>query len=181
MNAEETVLRYLDAHEDRLAELSRVIWERPELGGLERFASGLLVDELKSAGFFVDMGVGQMPTAFVASWGEGKPIIGILGEYDALPGLSQKVAPTREPIEDGAPGHGCGHNLLGVGALGAALAAKEAMEKANLKGTIRFYGCPAEESLSGKVYMARDGVFDDLDAALSWHPADVNNVSNLLT
>lgn len=181
MSSEEAVLRYLDAHQDRLVEISRAIWERPELGLLETFASALLADELRSAGFSIEMGVGQMPTAFVASWGEGKPIIGMLGEYDALPSLSQKVSATRDPIEEGAPGHGCGHNLLGVGAMGAALAVKEAMETGNLPGTIRFYGCPAEETLAGKVFMARDGVFDDLDAALSWHPADVNAVSTTLS
>jgi len=122
------------------------------------------------------MGVGQMPTAFVASWGEGEPIIGILGEYDALPSLSQRVSAAKEPIEDGAPGHGCGHNLLGVAALGAALSVKEAMEKDKIQGTVRYYGCPAEETLVGKVYMARDGVFDDLDAAITWHPGYVNSV-----
>jgi aminobenzoyl-glutamate utilization protein B len=121
------------------------------------------------------MGVGQMPTAFVADWGSGEPIIGILGEYDALPGLSQKVSATREPVKEGAPGHGCGHNLFAAGSLGAALAAKEAMEKNRLPGTIRFYGCPAEETLIGKVFMARDGVFDDLSAALAWHPGYTNS------
>jgi len=176
MNLEEKALTFLDAWEGQLVEMAKAIWHHPELGIQETFASNLLAEELGRAGFAVDMGVGQMPTAFVASWGAGDPIIGILGEYDALPGLSQQVSPSRAPIEEGAAGHGCGHNLLGVGALGAALAAKEAMESANLKGTIRYYGCPAEETLVGKVFMARDGVFDDLDAALTWHPSYVNSV-----
>jgi aminobenzoyl-glutamate utilization protein B len=176
MSAEERVLSYLDASEDKLIDLAKDIWEHPEHGLQETRSSKLLADELQKAGFSVDMGVDQMPTAFAASWGEGKPIVGILGEYDALPGLSQKVSVTREHIEEGAPGHGCGHNLLGVGSLGAALAAKEAMEKDKVKGTIRYYGCPAEETMIGKIFMARAGIFDDLDAAISWHPFYANTV-----
>lgn len=176
MGLEETALSYLDANEDKLTELAKHIWEHPELGLQETRSSQLLADALEKAGFSVDVGVGQMPTAFVASWGEGKPVIGILGEYDALPSLSQKVSATREPIEEGAPGHGCGHNLLGVGSLGAALAVKEAMERDRIEGTIRYYGCPAEEILIGKIFMARAGAFDDLDAAISWHPSYANTV-----
>ena len=176
MSLEETALNYLDANEDKLTELAKYIWERPELGLQETHSSKLVADELEKAGLSVDMGVGHMPTAFVASWGEREPVIGILGEYDALPGLSQKVSATRDPIEEGAPGHGCGHNLLGVGSLGAALAVKKAMEKDRIKGTIRYYGCPAEETMIGKIFMARAGVFDDLDAAISWHPFYANTV-----
>lgn len=176
MNLEEVVASFLNENKDRLTELAKDIWEHPELGVEEFYASKLIADELEKAGFSVNMGVGQMPTAFVSSWGEGNPIIGILGEYDALPGLSQKVSAVREPIEDGDPGHGCGHNLFGVASLGAALAVKEAMEKEKIKGTIRYYGCPAEETLVGKVFMARAGVFDDLDAAITWHPGYVNSV-----
>jgi len=176
MSLKEKALDYLDANEDKLTELAKDIWEHPELGLQETRSSKLLAGELEEAGFSVEMGVGQLPTAFVASWGEGKPIIGILGEYDALPGLSQKVSATRDPVKEGAPGHGCGHNLLGVGSLGAALAAKEAMEKGRIKGTIRYYGCPAEEMMIGKIFMARAGVFDDLDAALTWHPMYANTV-----
>ena len=120
--------------------------------------------------------VADIPTAFVAEWGSGTPVIGILGEYDALPGLSQKVSTVREPVVDGGPGHGCGHNLLGVAGFGAALAAKASMESSGLKGTIRYFGCPAEETLMGKVFMARDGVFDGLDVALTWHPMYANTV-----
>ena len=176
MSLEKTALEFLDANEDNLAEMATAIWERPEIGFQETFASNLLVERLKQEGFSLETGIGQVPTAFVASWGEGSPIIGILGEYDALPSLSQRVSTHRDPIEEGAAGHGCGHNLLGVGALGAALAAKDALEKVGAGGTIRYYGCPAEETLSGKVFMAREGVFDDLDAALTWHPAYANSV-----
>ncbi|MBE9508322.1 MAG: amidohydrolase [Chloroflexi bacterium] len=176
MSLEETALSYLDANKDRLGKLANDIWDHPELGLQEFYASRLITDELEKAGFSVNRSVAQMPTAFVASWGEGKPVIGILGEYDALPGLSQKVSATRDPIEEGAPGHGCGHNLFGVASLGAALAVKEAMEEDEIRGTIRYYGCPAEETMLGKIFMARDGVFDDLDAAISWHPFYANTV-----
>ena len=176
MGLEEVVSTFLDVNKDKLTKLAEDIWEHPELGVEEFHASKLIVGELEEAGFSVNMGVGQMPTAFVASWGEGNPIIGILGEYDALPSLSQKASAVREPIEEGGPGHGCGHNLLGVASLGAALAVKGAMKKDRIKGTIRYYGCPAEETLVGKVFMAKAGVFDDLDAAITWHPGYVNSV-----
>jgi aminobenzoyl-glutamate utilization protein B len=181
MSPEDEALNSLYVNEPKLIDLARAMWEDPEVGLQEDHAARLIADRLKNAGFSLAMGVGQMPTAFVASWGKGNPIIGILGEYDALPGLSQKVRTTREPIAEGAPGHGCGHNLLGVGALGASLAVKKAMEKGSIHGTIRYYGCPAEETLVGKVFMARDGVFDDLNTALTWHPSDVNTVLSLKT
>ena len=142
----------------------------------------LLAKELEADGFSIEWGAGQMPTAFVASWGlegsPGKPIIGFLGEYDALPGLSQKVSTQREPIADGGPGHGCGHNLYGTACMASIMALKATMEREKIPGTIRFYGCPAEETLVGKTYMARDGVFDDLDAALTWHPSSANIVAS---
>jgi aminobenzoyl-glutamate utilization protein B len=176
MSLASVALDCLDTAKDRLTEMAKDIWEHPELGLEEFHASKLIAGELDKAGFSVNMGVGQMPTAFVASWGEGKPIIGILGEYDALPGLSQAISASREAIDEGGPGHGCGHNLFGVASLGAVLAVKEAMDKKGIKGTIRYYGCPAEETLVGKVFMARAGVFDDLDAAIAWHPGYVNSV-----
>jgi aminobenzoyl-glutamate utilization protein B len=176
MDLGKTALDSLAANESSLVELAAAIWERPELGLQETFAAGLIAERLEREGFSVEMGVGEVETAFVASWGQGRPVIGILGEYDALPSLSQRVSTTQDPIEEGAPGQGCGHNLLGVGALGAALAAKAALEQAGVEGTIRYYGCPAEETLTGKVFMAREGVFDDLDAALTWHPSFVNSV-----
>ncbi|HET9223241.1 MAG TPA: amidohydrolase, partial [Roseiflexaceae bacterium] len=176
MSTQQTVLDYLNDHDEKLSYLARAIWDRPEIALEERFACGLLADELEAAGFAVERGVGQMPTAFVASWGSGAPIIGILGEYDALPGLSQHLSAERGPIQNGGPGHGCGHNLFGVASLGAALALKEVMQAQKVAGTIRFYGCPAEETLVGKTFMANAGAFDDLDAALAWHPGDVNCV-----
>jgi amidohydrolase len=127
-------------------------------------------------GFQVTTGVGGMPTAFVATWGEGKPAIGFLGEYDALPGVSQKVSPSKKKWSPGGAGHGCGHNLLGVAAMGAAIAFKEELSKRGLPGTVKYFGCPAEENFSGKAFMARDGLFDDLDACLTWHPGPMNIV-----
>ncbi|MGD9048661.1 MAG: amidohydrolase [Anaerolineae bacterium] len=176
MNLEKVALDYLAANETSLVEIASAIWERPELGLQETYAAGLIAGRLGQEGFSIEIGAGEMETAFVASWGQGQPIIGILGEYDALPGLSQRVSNTKDPIVEGGPGQGCGHNLLGTGALGAALAAKAALERSGVEGTIRFYGCPAEETLTGKVFMAREGVFDDLDAALTWHPSFVNSV-----
>lgn len=173
---QETIQSYLNDEDEKLSYLAKEIWDHPEIGLQETFASNLLSSEAEAAGFSVKRGVGQMPTAFVASWGEGKPIIGILGEYDALPGLSQQVSAEIDAVQKGGPGHGCGHNLFGVSAFGAALALKELMIEQKLPGTIRFYGCPAEETLVGKTFMAKDGVFDDLDAALAWHPGDTNTV-----
>ncbi len=169
-----TALQWINSHRDELVTASDRIWDLAEVGFQEHQSAALLVQMLKDNGFSVEEGVAGMPTAFVASFGSGKPVIGILGEYDALPGLSQTTDPEKKPLCPGKPGHGCGHNLLGVGALGGALAVKEAMVHHKLAGTIRFYGCPAEETLSGKVYMVRDGLFDDCDATLTWHPSSVN-------
>src|ERR1044071_2583716 len=124
---QQTTLEYLDQHDEKLSYLAKEIWARPEIALTEQFACKLLANELEQAGFTVERGVGQLPTAFVASWGSGAPIIGILGEYDALPGLSQQLSSERSPIENGGPGHGCGHNLFGVACLGAALALKTIM------------------------------------------------------
>lgn len=176
MDPKEIILDYLDNQDEKMAWVAREIWDNPQVGLQETFACQLLSSELEQAGFTIERGVGQMDTAFVASWGEGKPIIGLLGEYDALPGLSQKVSTTKDAIVPGGPGHGCGHNLFGTACMGAAIALKEAMEAHNIPGTVRFYGCPAEETLVGKTYMAKDGVFDDLDAAISWHPSAANVV-----
>jgi aminobenzoyl-glutamate utilization protein B len=176
MSQQQTVLRFLDDQDEKLSYLARAIWERPEIALEEQFASTLLADDLAAAGFHVERHVGGMPTAFVASYGSGAPIIGILGEYDALPGLSQQMEAARKPVQQGGPGHGCGHNLFGVASYGAALALKTLIEQGQIKGTIRFYGCPAEETLVGKTFMAKAGVFDDLDAALAWHPGDSNIV-----
>lgn len=158
--------------DDRMRSLATDIWEHPELGLHEDYASSLLAETLETAGFDVERDVAGMETAFVASYGAGEPTVGILGEYDALPGLSQAVAAEREPLSEGGPGHGCGHNLFGTAGVGAALALARVIDRGNLGGTVRFYGCPAEETLVGKTFMARAGAFDDLDAAVTWHPSD---------
>ncbi|MDZ4720968.1 MAG: M20 family metallopeptidase [Roseiflexaceae bacterium] len=176
MAMQQTILEYVDQHDEQLSYLAKEIWNHPEIALEERFACKLLADELEAAGFTVERGIGNMPTAFVASWGSGAPIIGILGEYDALPGLSQQPSADRIPVQTGGPGHGCGHNLFGVACLGAALALKSIMETQQIAGTIRYYGCPAEETLVGKTFMAKAGIFDDLDAALAWHPGDTNTI-----
>ncbi len=175
--ADDTVLARVAAHADRFGAISRQIWESPELGFHEQRSSALLRDELRANGFTIADAVAGMPTAFTASWGSGKPVIGILGEFDALPGLSQKDIPTQEPVVAGAPGHGCGHNLLGSGAALAAVAVKEEMQARGLKGTIRFYGTPAEEGGGGKIYMINAGLFRDVDVVLTWHPNDANRVN----
>lgn len=159
-----------------LREWARDVWELAEPAQREHDTAAYLASILEREGFDVTTGVDGLPTAIVASYGDGEPHVGVLGEYDALPGLSQRVVAHRDPHEEGAPGHGCGHNLHGVGALGGALAVKEAIDRRGFSGTITFYGCPAEETLVGKPYMARAGAFDGLDAALAWHPADVSTV-----
>ncbi|WP_331235352.1 amidohydrolase [Natronorarus salvus] len=151
-------------------EVAHELWEHPELGLEEHESARLLSDILEEEGFSVERGVVGLPTAFVAEYGSGTPVIGILGEYDALPEMSQAVSARKEPIEPGAAGHGCGHNLFAAGSLGGAIGAKRAVEEAGIEGRVRFYGTPAEELGVGKVYMAREGLFDDLSAAISWHP-----------
>jgi aminobenzoyl-glutamate utilization protein B len=160
----------VENHQAALISLSSQIWAFAETALRETKSSKVLADYAEQQGFQVERGVAAMPTAFVATYGEGRPIIGILGEYDALPGLSQKVSPVKDAYEPGAAGHGCGHNLFGPASLGAAIAIKELIAAGKLKGTIRFYGTPAEEAVGGKVYMAREGLFDDLDVCLAWHP-----------
>lgn len=170
----ESAFEWIEKNKKRLIHISDTIWEYAELGLREYKSSKLLADELEKNGFKVERGVAGMPTAFVATWGSGKPVIGIMGEYDALPGLSQKVVPRREPLKPGAPGHGCGHNIHGTSGMAAAIAVKVAMEKHGLEGTVKFFGCPAEENFSGKVFMVRDGVFEGVDAVLSHHPSSMN-------
>jgi len=174
MMSREVALRWIDENEKRIIEISDKIWEYAEVGLLEHRTSRLLSDEIERRGFRVDRGVAGMPTAFVATWGSGHPVIGVLGELDALPGLSQKPVPHREPLVEGAPGHGCGHNIHGASGMAGAVAVKVAMEEAGVPGTVRFYGCPAEETLVGKVWLVRDGYFDGVDAVLSHHPGSVN-------
>ena len=159
-----------------LVDVSKRIWEFAEVGLQENRSAEAQVKVLVAEGFSVNQGTGAMPSAFVAEWGKGSPVIGFLGEYDALMGLSQKPSATKDPVCAGAPGHGCGHNLLGAAALGSAIALKRYITAHKLSGTVRYYGCPAEETLIGKVFMARDGVFNDLDAAITWHPGAMNTV-----
>ncbi len=176
MSGRDDALSYLDENRGWLVALARSIWEHPQVGFAEEYAADRLAQVLREAAFRVQKPVSGIPTAFVAEWGGGSPVIGILGEYDALPGLSQKVMAKKEPVVEGGAGHACGHNLLGVGGLGAALAVKSTLESSTVSGTVRYYGCPAEETLIGKVFMARDGLFSDLDAALTWHPMYANTL-----
>ena len=155
MDLTQSVLSCIEANAGRLSAIAKDIWSHPEVALQEFYACDLLAGELERHGFAVQSGVGDMPTAFVATWGSGRPIIGILAEYDALPGLSQTVATAQQPVQAGGPGHGCGHNLFGAASVGAALAVKAALSEGGLSGTVRLYGCPAEETLMGKVYMAR--------------------------
>ncbi len=167
---------FLDSIRPELVQCNQDIWTFAELGLEEHRSAARLIALLKKGGFKVKEGVSGMPTAFVAEYGSGKPVIGILAEYDALPELSQEATGLRKPAIGRTTGHGCGHSALGTAAVGGALAVKEVYEKYKLKGTIRVYGTPAEETLIGKVYMALDGQFKDLDACLHWHPGSKNRV-----
>lgn len=173
----ETAWGWIDQNQNRIIEVADTIWSYAELGLTETKSSKLLQDELKKHGFKVDSGVASMPTAFVATWGNGKPVIGIMGEFDALPGISNKVVPEKVPLKEGAPGHGCGHHIHGTSGVEGAIAARYAMEKAKVKGTIKFFGTPAEENFVGKVYMVRAGLFDGVDAVISHHPDSINTAT----
>ena len=172
------ILTLVDQHAAHFSGTSKTIWDYAELGYQEEKSSALLRHELEAAGFHVQSPVANEPTAFVASVGQGQPVIAILGEFDALPGLSQAATPDRSPLVANAPGHGCGHNLLGSGAALAAVALKEYMQQNHVTGTLRYYGTPAEEGGDGKVYMLRAGLFRDVDVVLQWHPASENVVTN---
>ena len=170
----ESALDWIVQNKERVIEISDTIWEYAEVGLQEFKSAALLADELEQVGFTVERGVAGMPTAFVASYGSGTPVLGIMGEYDALPSLSQKPLPHREPVKEGAPGHACGHNIHGTSGMAAAIAVRVAMEEQKIPGTIKFFGCPAEETLVGKVFMVRDGVFRGVEAVLSHHPGMFN-------
>jgi aminobenzoyl-glutamate utilization protein B len=174
LKTKQDVIRWLGEHADEFIHLADQIWARPELAWEEVFSSRLQADYLESQGFRITWNVAGMPTAFCAEWGSGRPVLGFAGEYDALPGLSQKVQTSPEPVVAGGPGHGCGHNLLGTGCLAAAAAARYWLEANGKPGTLRYYGCPAEEGGGAKTFMARAGTFDDLDAALNFHPDQAN-------
>ena len=175
--SKERATTWIEQNSQRLVAVSDRIWEFAEVGLQEFRSSALLADELGKAGFKVQRSVAGIPTAFVATFGEGSPIVGVMGEYDALPGLSQRATPKREPLVDGAPGHGCGHNIHGTSGVFGAIALKEAMEAERIRGTVKFFGCPAEETLVGKVFMVRDGVFDGVDVVLSHHPGQMNGAT----
>ncbi len=167
------VLKDLDDKSDAYGEIAMTIWDYAEMGYMEEKSAALLKNTLEAEGFSIESGVADIPTAFIAEYGSGSPVIAILGEYDALPGLSQAAVPMKQSAGKEA-GHACGHHLFGTASAAAAIAAKNWMEANGNKGTIRYYGCPAEEGGSGKVYMVRAGLFDDVDVALHWHPGPMN-------
>ncbi len=174
-NAED-VIKKLDAQTETYSAIAQNIWNLAEMGYQEEKSSALLQKTLSDAGFSITTGVANIPTAFTAEYGSGSPIIGIMGEYDALPGLSQEAVAEKK-LAGKAAGHACGHHLFGTASTAAAIAVKDWMLSNKIKGTIRFYGTPAEEGGSGKVYMVRDGLFDDVDVALHWHPSAQNAAS----
>ena len=165
----------LNSIEEKTLELtsfSDKIWEAAEVAFREDKSAEYLIEYAEANGLTIERGLAGMPTAFTASYGKGKPVIGIIGEFDALPGLSQTTAPYRDELIEGGAGHGCGHNLFGTASLGAAIAIKELIEKGSIEGTVKFFGTPAEEKFFGKLWMIREGVFDDVDICMDWHPAD---------
>nr|WP_298997782.1 amidohydrolase [uncultured Allomuricauda sp.] len=170
------VLKKLESNQKKYSDIALQIWDLAEMGYLEEKSSAILQKTLSDEGFSIQKGLAGIPTAFVAEYGSGYPVIAILGEYDALPGLSQQAIPEKKTANKAA-GHACGHHLFGTASTAAAISAKEWLKANNVKGTIRFYGCPAEEGGSGKVYMVREGLFDDVDVALHWHPSSQNAAS----
>ncbi|MFC4634181.1 amidohydrolase [Dokdonia ponticola] len=165
------IIASVEKHEQALIEISNNIWALAETAFEETQSSKILADYAEKQGFTVERGVAGMPTAFVATYGSGSPVISVLGEFDALPGISQKAQPTKEALNEGAAGHGCGHNLFGAGSLGAAIAIKELIEAGKIKGTVKFMGTPSEEKFFGKIWMVREGIWDGVDANVSWHPS----------
>ncbi len=167
----EAVIATIDQKYQELTDLSDKIWSFEEIAFQETQSAKALADFAEAHGFTVKRGVAEIPTAFTAEFGSGSPVIGILGEFDALPGLSQQTVPHKAPLNPGSAGHGCGHNLFGTASLGAAIAIKELIAEGKLKGTVRFYGTPAEEKFFGKLWMIRAGLFEDADIVMDWHPA----------
>jgi aminobenzoyl-glutamate utilization protein B len=170
-------MKMIDGGYDQYKQVALQIWENAELGYKEVKSSALLQETLKKEGFSVEAGVADIPTAFVATYGSGSPVIGILAEFDALPGLAQQAVPEKKGIEGKAGGHGCGHHLFGTASVAAGISIKKLIEEKKLKGTIKVFGCPAEEGGSGKVYMVRAGLFNDVDVAVHWHPGAENGVT----
>ncbi|WP_396596366.1 amidohydrolase [Dokdonia sp. R86516] len=167
----QAVIAAVEKHEKELIRISDEIWSIAETAFEETQSAEILASYAEKNGFKVDRGVAGMPTAFVATYGSGSPVISVLGEFDALPGLSQKTEPTKNPLNEGEPGHGCGHNMFGAASLGAAIAIKEQIEAGKIKGTVKFMGTPSEEKFFGKIWMVREGLWDDVDVNISWHPA----------
>ena len=170
-------LDYIESHRATYDKLQKTLWTNPELGFLETNSSGLLKQHLRENGFTIEEGVAGMPTSFVATYGSGSPVIGLLAEFDALPGLSQDTVPYRKPVVEGAPGQGCGHNTFGTASSAAAVAISKWLAANKHSGTIKVYGTPAEEGGAGKVYMVREGLFKGVDVVLDWHPASENAVT----
>ncbi len=170
-NNKKAIIASIEKHEVELIKASDAIWALAETAFEETESSKILADYAEKNGFTVSRGVAGIPTAFTATYGSGQPVISILGEFDALPGISQKAQPNKEALNEGAAGHGCGHNLFGTASLGAAIAVKELMEAGKIKGTIKFMGTPSEEKYFGKIWMVREGLWNDVDVNLSWHPA----------
>lgn len=166
-----SIVESVERHKENLLEISDSIWALAELAFEEDRSSKLLADYAQKNGLKVTRGVAGMPTAFTATYGSGQPVISVLGEFDALPGLSQNSVPEKDPRIEGDPGHGCGHNLFGAASLGAAIAIKEQIEAGNIKGTVKFLGTPAEEKYFGKIWMVEAGLWDDVDVNVSWHPS----------
>ena len=171
------VLNSIEEQKQVYGKIAQEIWDLAEVGYLEYQSSELLQTQLTSAGFAIETGVAEIPTAFMASYGSGEPVIALLAEFDALPGILQDRSATRTVTEDKIAGHACGHHLFGTASVAAAIGIKEWLDKTGKKGTIRIYGTPAEEGGAGKVYMVRAGLFDDVDATITWHPGDRNDAS----
>ncbi|NNM34846.1 MAG: amidohydrolase [Gemmatimonadetes bacterium] len=176
-SGKDRVAAHIESRSANWGEVAQRIWDLAEVGYLEEESSALLQEQLAEGGFQVEAGVAGMPTAFVASWGQGSPVIGILAEFDALPGISQDRHPERQVRQGAGAGHACGHHLFGTGSVAAALAVKDWLEASGTGGTIRLYGTPAEEGGAGKVYVVREGLFEDVDAVLHWHASDANDAS----
>ncbi|SHG35159.1 amidohydrolase [Flagellimonas flava] len=184
-STKKAIIASIEDHKENLIKVSDSIWEYAETAFNESNSAEVLASYAEKNGLTVTRGVADIPTAFTATYGSGQPVISVLGEFDALPGLSQKTVPTKDPRIDGAPGHGCGHNLFGAASLGAAIAIKEQIEAGKLKGTVKFLGTPAEEKFFAKVWMVKAGLWDDVDVNISWHPganteADVQSGLSLI-
>ena len=176
-NEKKAVIQSLEAKKQQYVDVATNIWNLAELGYKEGKSANLLQSMLKEEGFTIETGVAGIPTAFTATFGSGSPVIGVLGEYDALPGFSQDAVPFKKELAGNTNGHACGHHLFGSASAAAAIAVKNWLKTTGRKGTIRFYGTPAEEGGAGKVYMVRAGLFQDVDAVIHWHPGDDNNAN----